>query len=75
VDDDTRAWAHRVTIKRMSLAPGIKFSCGPGPLVKAFLLRSNVDLKICSFKTVDRKIFKKVSGSNFRPKASPKMLY
>jgi hypothetical protein len=37
-DDDTRAWAHRVSIKRMSPAPGIKFSRGPGYWIKAFLL-------------------------------------
>jgi hypothetical protein len=39
-----------------------EFSRGPGPRVKAFLLRSNVDLKIRGFKTVDRKNFKKVQG-------------
>jgi hypothetical protein len=48
-DDDTRACAHRVTIKRMS---------GPGQLVIEFLLRWNVDLKNRSFKMVDQKIFK-----------------
>jgi hypothetical protein len=33
-----RAWAHRVSIKSMSPAPGIKFSRGSGPQVRAFLL-------------------------------------
>jgi hypothetical protein len=32
-----------------------KFNCGLGPQVKAFLLRTNVDLKNRSFKTVDQK--------------------
>jgi hypothetical protein len=70
-DNYTRAWAHRITIKIMSPTPGIKFSRGPGQRVKAFLLRWNVDLKKCSLKTVDWKIFKQVSGSYLRSKASP----
>jgi hypothetical protein len=35
-DRDTLAWAHHVSIKKMSPAPGIKFSRGPGQRVKAF---------------------------------------
>jgi hypothetical protein len=46
-----------------------------GQRVKAFLLRWNVDLKNRSFKTVDRKIFKQVSGSYLRSKAFPNMLF
>jgi hypothetical protein len=56
-DDDTRVWAHRVSINRMSLASGIKFSRGPGQRVKAFLLRWNVDLKIVALKQLIRKFF------------------
>jgi hypothetical protein len=44
-DDGPRAWAHLVSVKSMSPTPGIKFSRGPGPRVKVFLLRTNVDLK------------------------------
>jgi hypothetical protein len=47
----------------MSTAPEIKFSRSQGQQVKALLLQWNVDLKNCSFKTVDQKIFKQVSGS------------
>jgi hypothetical protein len=72
---DTRAWAHRVSIKKMSPEPEIEFSRGRGQLVKAFLLQWNVDLKNRSFKTVDQKIFKQVSGSYLRSKASPNMLF
>jgi hypothetical protein len=34
----------------MSPPPGIKFSHGPGPQVKAFLLQSKVNLKIVALK-------------------------
>jgi hypothetical protein len=40
-----------------------KFNRGPEQRVKAILLWKNVDLKNRSFKTVDQKIFKQVSGS------------
>jgi hypothetical protein len=33
-----RAWAYRMSIKKLGPAPGIKF-CGPGPQVKRFLHR------------------------------------
>jgi hypothetical protein len=57
-DDDTRAWAHGVSIKKMSPAPGIKFSRSLGQWVKSFLLQWNVDLKNHCFKTVYGKNFK-----------------
>jgi hypothetical protein len=47
--------AHRVYNKRISPALGIKLSHGQGQWVKAFLFLSNIDLKISSFKTVDKK--------------------
>jgi hypothetical protein len=59
----------------MSPALGAKFSRGPGPRVKAFLPLWNVDLKNRSFKTVDQKNFKQVSGSYFRSKESIKRLF
>jgi hypothetical protein len=62
VDNDLRAWAHHVYIKRMGPAPGIKFSRGPGQRVKAFLLLSNVDLKNGSF---IRKIFNRSAAKAF----------
>jgi hypothetical protein len=70
-DDDTRAWAHLISIKRMILAPGIKFSRGPRQRVKASLLQWNVDLKNRIFKTV----FKQVSGSYLRFKVYRYMLF
>jgi hypothetical protein len=74
-DNNTQTWAHHVCIKKMSPAQGIKLSRGPGQRVKAFLFRWNVDLKNRSFETVDRKIFKQVSGSYLRFKASPTMFF
>jgi hypothetical protein len=60
----------------MSPSPGIKFSRGLGQrVVKTFLLRWNVDLKNRSFKTVDRKILKQVSGSYLRSQAFPNKLF
>jgi hypothetical protein len=56
VDNDPRAWAHRISIKRMSPTPGIKFSLGLRPQVKAFLLLLNIDLKNRTFKWLTIKI-------------------
>jgi hypothetical protein len=50
MDDNPQAWAHCVSIKRVSPAPVIKFICGQGHQIKAFLLPWNVDLKNCGFK-------------------------
>jgi hypothetical protein len=61
-DDDTQAWAHRASIRKMSPLPGIKFSRGPGQRVKAFLLRWNVDLKIVALKRLIGKYFNRLAA-------------
>jgi hypothetical protein len=62
------------TLKKLART-ALKFNHGPGPWVKAFLLRTNVDLKNRSFKTVDQKIFKYSSGSYLRRKPSPNRIF
>jgi hypothetical protein len=58
----------RVIILKKLDRTAYNFNRGLGPRVKAFLLRTNIDLKNRSFKTVDQKNFKYRSGS-YRPKA------
>jgi hypothetical protein len=50
-DNNTGAWAHRVSIKKMSPAPGIKFSRGPGQRVERhFYFDGTLILKIVAIK-------------------------
>jgi hypothetical protein len=44
-----RAWAYRLSIKKLSPAPGIKLICGPGTQLKRFSHRWNEHLKNRSF--------------------------
>jgi hypothetical protein len=58
------------TLKKLAWT-AYEFNRGSGPRVESFVLRTNVDLKNRSFKTVDQKNLKYSSGSYLRPKASP----
>jgi hypothetical protein len=60
-DDDPPAWAHRVSIKRMSPAQESKFSRGPGPWVKVYFDRTLI-LKILALKLTIGKILNTVAA-------------
>jgi hypothetical protein len=62
------------TLKKLART-AYKFNRGPGQWVKAFLLRTTIDLTNRSFKIVYLKNLKYSSGSYLRPKASPNMLF
>jgi hypothetical protein len=44
-----RAWAYRISVKKLSPAPGIKLIRGPGPQVRRFLHRLDEHLRKRNF--------------------------